>query len=885
MSQQTRIDQFFKSIRSNKIPDMGMEAKKMKTCVLLPQYTTESDIMQDCEITYEKAHKSICDPQLIEDHGVVQRNNKPVLVTFKRNYSNGITQNVLDIKCSTFYQSSEDVTMIEIKVKASNDNEACPKKIRKVSDIFETNENNVSLINNNNPPSTPGQSRSPFKAASSRSPRAIVRKGQFVESKDDDIVIQAIKHMNLARQGAIPLHNFNLIEVYSKNTFNYQYSSVNGETFVKYNVKDINLSRDLNSKILLTTIFRVFSNHINCGYFDKNDLDFIYSIITLPASAQMLLTRLIKRNRTWFRGCKIKYPEIEVDDLKDTFKILVSRSICTFDIENENITTVCEMLHVPEINDICKELNICSKGNKTCNMQKLLRLFNTKPLFPGMKNPNSSVHKCVFKKLGYCVRITRKTWDIIDRVITLLMPNEDPRSTMSDIFFKLQNIYSGNMIFPKNPGYHFPIFSNKLHLISYIEVKSVLFTVLQLIEKKNWVEVKNYGESAIQALSEPSANSSILEHSALPAHVKRYVPVYVWLKILSKCVDAFKKAENKSRVVEVLKMLLKQDCYMYENKGKWYIELAQIEMYYNKNVIKTASIITKALNTETLTQVDKVTLIERMNKILAKKTKLKSVQRVSINETLKNHIHEIPKYKIPISTITALSMPVFRGAAGYKTTWCIAKNAENISYGSVENVACHYYKQQGYPNGLHCEGALPITLFFTLFWEELYDVHVPGSFVTPYQEAPSDLFTPKFRANRQMEIDRKLGIISRLDSESLATWMEQKFIAIKHYQTPMSGNFQNNLRLKEIVHCLGIEAVMGICTRLLDNYRLWRSGFPDLIVWNYLTKNCKIVEVKGPRDVPSTKQRLWLEYLDELGLSVEICSVRGKYVCFMLARR
>ncbi|CAK9817589.1 Fanconi-associated nuclease 1 [Anthophora quadrimaculata] len=828
MSQQTRIDQFFKSIRGNKIPNVEMEAKKMKTCVLLPQYTRESDTMQECEITYEKALQSTCDPQLIEDHEIVQCNNKPVLLSFKRNYSNGIMQNVLDIKCSTLYQPSEDVTMIEIKIKASNDNEVPPKKIRKVSDISGTNENNVSLANNNNPP-TPGQSRSPFKTASSRSPRTTVGKGQFVESKDDDIVIQAIKNMNLARQGVIPLHNFNLIKIYSTNTFNYQYSSVDGETFMKYNVKDINLSRDLNSKILLTTIFRVFSNHINCGYFDENDLDFIYSIITLPASAQMLLVRLIKRNRTWLRGSKIKYPEIEVDDLKDTFKILVSRSICTFDIESEDITTVFGMLHVPEINDICKKLNISHKGNKTCNMQKLLQLFETKPLFPGMKKPNSSVRKYVFKKLGYCVRITRKTWDIIDRVITLLMPNEDPKSTTSDIFFKLQNIYSGNVIFPNNPGYHFPIFSNKLHLMSYIKLKSILFNVLQLIEKKNWVQVRNYGKIAIQSLSESTVNSSSLKHSALPAYIKRYIPVHVWLKILSKCIDGYKKGGNRNDVVEVLKMLLKQDCYMCENRGKWYTELAQIEMYYNKNMIKTASIITKALNTETLTQVDKVTLIERMNKILEKKTKLKAVQRVSIYETLKNHINEISKYKIPISTVTGLSMPVFRGAAGYKTTWCIEKNAEN--------------------------------------------------------EAPCDLFTPQFRANRQIEIDRKLDIIGRLDSESLATWMEQKFIAIKHYQTPMSGNFQNNLRLKEIVYCLGIEAVMGICTRLLDNYRLWKSGFPDLIVWNYLTKKCKIVEVKGPRDVLSIKQRLWLEYLVELGLSVEICLVQGKYVYFVFAWR
>lgn len=38
---------------------------------------------------------------------------------------------------------------------------------------------------------------------------------------------------------------------------------------------------------------------------------------------------------------------------------------------------------------------------------------------------------------------------------------------------------------------------------------------------------------------------------------------------------------------------------------------------------------------------------------------------------------------------------------------------------------------------------------------------------------------------------------------------------------------------------------------------------------------CKIVEVKGPGDSLSTKQKLWLQYLQRLGIRAEVCIVKG----------
>lgn len=139
-------------------------------------------------------------------------------------------------------------------------------------------------------------------------------------------------------------------------------------------------------------------------------------------------------------------------------------------------------------------------------------------------------------------------------------------------------------------------------------------------------------------------------------HVRYYMPGYIWLKILSKCIEAFKKNKDKKRVVEILSFLLKQNCHMLSYKGKWYEELALIEMHHHKNIEISASIIIQALNTENLTQVDKVILIDRANKIVKKKI-IKSITKTTINKILDDNILHMPKYKPTSIIINATLMP------------------------------------------------------------------------------------------------------------------------------------------------------------------------------------------------------------------------------------
>lgn len=70
---------------------------------------------------------------------------------------------------------------------------------------------------------------------------------------------------------------------------------------------------------------------------------------------------------------------------------------------------------------------------------------------------------------------------------------------------------------------------------------------------------------------------------------------------------------------------------------------------------------------------------------------------------------------------------------------------------------------------------------------------------------------------------------------------------------------------------------MSACFRLIKN--VWEfsfsSGMPDLLVWNAEQRIHKFVKVKGESDTLAVNQTLWLQYLKEIGASIEVCTVHS----------
>lgn len=87
--------------------------------------------------------------------------------------------------------------------------------------------------------------------------------------------------------------------------------------------------------------------------------------------------------------------------------------------------------------------------------------------------------------------------------------------------------------------------------------------------------------------------------------------------------------------------------------------------------------------------------------------------------------------------------------------------------------------------------------------------------------------------------------------------------------------FKDADHLSGLLKCLKGHQWRAICDRLIKNHRHTRSGFPDLTLWNPDLGICSFVEVKGPNDRLSAKQILWIEYLNNHGISSVVCHVEA----------
>ena len=62
-----------------------------------------------------------------------------------------------------------------------------------------------------------------------------------------------------------------------------------------------------------------------------------------------------------------------------------------------------------------------------------------------------------------------------------------------------------------------------------------------------------------------------------------------------------------------------------------------------------------------------------------------------------------------------------------------------------------------------------------------------------------------------------------------------------------------------------------ICTLLSDAYEAWSGGLTDLLLWN--SSRVRFVEIKGPGDSLSDRQRAWGEKLHLSGAEMSVCYV------------
>lgn len=184
----------------------------------------------------------------------------------------------------------------------------------------------------------------------------------------------------------------------------------------------------------------------------------------------------------------------------------------------------------------------------------------------------------------------------------------------------------------------------------------------------------------------------------------------------------------------------------------------------------------------------------------------------------------------------------------------------------VEEVAIEYYKNQGY-NAIWAENDYWWVIYALLFWDIIFMktdtcTTVPMNdprfeerytLLTTHRmmDMPHDFFKPTFYGVRKQHINQRLRDFMNLD---ITKEIEKSYN--KHYgQYCRPIENWDKFTLNELTiatKLLRKEQIISIMYMLVLDFNRFRSGFPDLIVFN--NKDFFFAEVKSKNDTISQKQ-------------------------------
>ncbi|CAJ0568249.1 unnamed protein product, partial [Mesorhabditis spiculigera] len=178
--------------------------------------------------------------------------------------------------------------------------------------------------------------------------------------------------------------------------------------------------------------------------------------------------------------------------------------------------------------------------------------------------------------------------------------------------------------------------------------------------------------------------------------------------------------------------------------------------------------------------------------------------------------------------------------------------------------------------GLHCEGTIWHLMLGLLFYDIIYSHEYKDVWLSELQAAPIDLNYRDLYERRKSSFDDRLCWLKKATAEEYTSFALERLTEFAQSADDFAGSdpaIYSPEVLMDFCQVLTGQLLSAICGRVLKDRRNTRSGFPDLTVWDAATGRLAVVEVKGPGDRLSTKQRLWLDFFTNNGVRAEVCYV------------
>ncbi|CAG7829327.1 unnamed protein product [Allacma fusca] len=644
-------------------------------------------------------------------------------------------------------------------------------------------------------------------------------------------------------------------------------------------------------KNFLTVLDTVLEDKHHSHLLNTDDLEIVQKFRSLTKPAKCLYVRLAGRSWKWLRVSSVNYKEIS-EDLAPVFEELHHAKLVS-EVKEERVPLedLLDMLPHEKLPDICKQLNVKVPYNAKTKEKCITALMKTSRQQSTLKGSLADIiYSKALEEVGATYKLTAESRELFQRIFILYSPPQYWEQATDKDTLQLLSILLTEIGKVEYPNYKIiktqRIYNDRKELLQFQQAWILFSQVTAFTESKQWTEVVNVAEQALETLQKLLKEPEVVSFNRrLPCYLRAYVAGSLFAKICWIGVEGLQKLKKYTLANDYLNFLLSQDLYLCHYYGRWYERLVLNSTHLKVPLTEVKALIEKALADPNVRDNHKLDLFTRLNKLKTRecakrkpkrKPKRKKPRRKnkkddedwvessgdSSEESLDSDFEIecmtldsdndnsegsfIIRYSVPERTIEGEKMPTYDrlyGKSVFLDSDGSIGGAKSLS--SVERFALQFYSGQGYIHGVHAEAF------------------------------PLDLFSEDFRIRRRSAIDERLGKIKNLWSvDDTLELMEKHWAENFNRLSIVNWSIFNDFsHLKTLVSSLGLPLLAGICDRLAENYRYYRSGFPDLIVWD--GHKCRIAEVKGPGDKLSAKQRLWIDYLLSLEADVEVCLVKS----------
>ncbi|XP_078388537.1 fanconi-associated nuclease 1 isoform X2 [Cetorhinus maximus] len=560
--------------------------------------------------------------------------------------------------------------------------------------------------------------------------------------------------------------------------------------------------------------------------FNEEDQHWLRTFQKLSVAGQKLYVRLFQRKLNWLKITKLNYPEIGLD-LTPSIEELRLAGLLQTGSDLCDVSEALDLLSAPELKLLAKSFHLRPQGQRAEILKSLLRLAKQQSIFSCNQNPSSpglAILNRTKELVGHCVRVAAPARAVFSRVLLLFNLTEwtDEEEAAAAGQSQLSTVVITNMGHVTFPSYTVlrekKIFRHRDDLLRYVEATYSLAEMLTAMTRGTWSDALQIYKTAREKWIQLENSNDVRFHQELPVYLRCFTADWVYTRIRFRGVEILQRLRMYEEAVEELKSLLEQSIYCPASRGRWWNRLS---LNLHQHLKQTEQVMIKG----------------------------RTCPGMGNSLFLMENTREVPNLGQgePCSTVIC----------------------------SVEEVSLAHYRQQGFDQGIHGEGAIFLTLFGLLFWDIIFLSGIPDVFRNPYQACPLDLYTDCFYQHRREPIESRVEFLQDAPIETLHSLIADVWNNHRNTTATLINweIFSSLQQAQSLVSCLGGLFLSGICSILAKNLRHCRGGLPDLVVWNSHSLQYKLAEVKGPTDQLSHKQMVWLDQLRRLGADVEVCHV------------